>query len=90
MHDFIGFHFAGYTCFYVFNDSRSYIFKLFDLLCCVYVCHRVTLCCNPGSANHPDLRVPRAATSWASCLFAADGITLRYLKFKVNIKVKIT
>ncbi|ENX5274413.1 hypothetical protein ACFPUS_004662 [Salmonella enterica] len=32
-------------------------------------------------ANHPGLRMPRAATSWASCLFAVDElkIALRYL-----------
>ncbi|EAU9422977.1 TPA_asm: hypothetical protein G0G78_09880 [Salmonella enterica] len=27
-------------------------------------------------ANHPGLRMPRAATSWASCLFAVDNITI--------------
>ncbi|PTA75373.1 hypothetical protein C9411_19975 [Serratia sp. Nf2] len=43
--------------------------------------HRTTLCCKPGSANHPDLRVPRAATSWASCLFAADESNVGYLTF---------
>ncbi|AXX22110.1 hypothetical protein D9B73_14725 [Serratia marcescens] len=43
--------------------------------------HRVTLWCKPGSANHPDLRVPRAATSWASCLFAADESNVGYLTF---------
>ncbi|WP_392738560.1 hypothetical protein AB3M75_21960 [Serratia ureilytica] len=27
-------------------------------------------------ANHPDLHAPRAATSWASCLFAVDDVIL--------------
>ena len=28
-------------------------------------------------ANHPGLRMPRAATSWASCLFAVDGLIIQ-------------
>lgn len=29
------------------------------------------------SANHPGLRMPRSATSWASCLFAVDGLIIQ-------------
>lgn len=28
-------------------------------------------------ANHPGLRMPRAATSWASCLFAVDELIIQ-------------
>nr|DAZ17307.1 MAG TPA: hypothetical protein [Caudoviricetes sp.] len=28
-------------------------------------------------ANHPGLHMPRAATSWASCLFAVDGLIIQ-------------
>ncbi|AXF75498.1 hypothetical protein AV903_04295 [Erwinia tracheiphila] len=28
-------------------------------------------------ANHPGLHMPRAATSWASCLFAVDGMKIK-------------
>nr|DAL27551.1 MAG TPA_asm: hypothetical protein [Caudoviricetes sp.] len=30
-------------------------------------------------ANHPGLRMPRAATSWASCLFA---VSFRYIMYR--------
>ncbi|ECC6922349.1 hypothetical protein DAE56_26795 [Salmonella enterica] len=32
----------------------------------------------PDLANHPGLHMPRAATSWASCLFAVDVINLQF------------
>ncbi|ECC6922332.1 hypothetical protein DAE56_26705 [Salmonella enterica] len=38
----------------------------------------------PDLANHPGLHMPRAATSWASCLFAVDEFNM-YQKF-TNVK----
>ncbi|EAW9008147.1 hypothetical protein NL87_18310 [Salmonella enterica] len=37
-------------------------------------------------ANHPGLRMPRAATSWASCLFAVDVKTIYTKNVYVNTK----
>lgn len=28
-------------------------------------------------ANHPGLRMPRVAASWASCLFTVDGLIIQ-------------
>jgi len=35
-------------------------------------------------ANHPDLLTPRAATLWASCLFAVDGLIIAGSDKSVN------